>query len=231
VAATLEAPKALAAVPISRPGGVYYKARGEVQSQTGFGLAVEVSHPFVSGPWPGSNKHLLLDDVGSVCHDPAHTRREPFIVAHGSILLFSAHRRGGRPIAAVERALRGRWSRWLRSPPSRPAVETGRPRRPPSVALPRPSRSAPPSRCPGLRRLAPRRLGRPVLLSVGYSTCHWCYVMEEESFEDEEVARTINENYIPIKVDREERPDVDGICMTAVQALTGSGGWPRARRR
>jgi uncharacterized protein len=71
-----------------------------------------------------------------------------------------------------------------------------------------------------------RRLGRPVLLSVGYSTCHWCHVMEEESFEDEEVARTINENYIPIKVDREERPDIDGIYMTAVQALTGSGGWP-----
>ncbi len=71
-----------------------------------------------------------------------------------------------------------------------------------------------------------RRLGRPVLLSVGYSTCHWCHVMEEESFEDEGVARAINENYIPIKVDREERPDIDGIYMAAVQALTGSGGWP-----
>jgi uncharacterized protein len=71
-----------------------------------------------------------------------------------------------------------------------------------------------------------RRLGRPVLLSIGYSTCHWCHVMEEESFEDEEVARAINESYIPIKVDREERPDIDGIYMAAVQALTGSGGWP-----
>jgi uncharacterized protein len=71
-----------------------------------------------------------------------------------------------------------------------------------------------------------RRLGRPVLLSIGYSTCHWCHVMEEESFEDEEVARYLNDNYVAIKVDREERPDVDAIYMSAVQSLTGSGGWP-----
>jgi len=71
-----------------------------------------------------------------------------------------------------------------------------------------------------------RRLGRPVLLSVGYSTCHWCHVMEEESFEDLEIARYMNENYVAVKVDREERPDVDAIYMTAVQALTGGGGWP-----
>ncbi|WP_242371843.1 thioredoxin domain-containing protein [Anaeromyxobacter sp. SG26] len=71
-----------------------------------------------------------------------------------------------------------------------------------------------------------RRTGRPVFLSVGYSTCHWCHVMEGESFEDEEIARVLNERYVPIKVDREERPDVDGLYMTAVQLLTGSGGWP-----
>ena len=71
-----------------------------------------------------------------------------------------------------------------------------------------------------------RRSGRPVVLSVGYSTCHWCHVMEEESFDDEEIARYLNENYIIIKVDREERPDVDAIYMSAVQALTGRGGWP-----
>jgi uncharacterized protein YyaL (SSP411 family) len=70
------------------------------------------------------------------------------------------------------------------------------------------------------------RLGRPVFLSVGYSTCHWCHVMEKESFEDEEIARYLNENYIAIKVDREERPDIDSIYMTAVQAMTGRGGWP-----
>jgi hypothetical protein len=70
------------------------------------------------------------------------------------------------------------------------------------------------------------KLGRPVFLSVGYSTCHWCHVMEEESFEDEEIARYLNENYISIKVDREERPDVDGVYMTAVQLMTGRGGWP-----
>jgi len=73
---------------------------------------------------------------------------------------------------------------------------------------------------------AARQLGQPVVLSVGYSTCHWCHVMEEESFDDEEIARYINENYIIVKVDREERPDVDAIYMSAVQALTGGGGWP-----
>ena len=71
-----------------------------------------------------------------------------------------------------------------------------------------------------------RRLERPVLLSVGYSTCHWCHVMEEESFEDEEIARYLNEHYVAIKVDREERPDVDSLYMTAVQTMSGSGGWP-----
>jgi len=71
-----------------------------------------------------------------------------------------------------------------------------------------------------------RSTGRPVFLSVGYATCHWCHVMEEESFEDLEVARLLNENFVPIKVDREERPDVDAVYMTAVQALTGHGGWP-----
>ncbi len=71
-----------------------------------------------------------------------------------------------------------------------------------------------------------RRTGRPVFLSVGYSTCHWCHVMEEESFEDPEIARFLNEHYVSIKVDREERPDVDAVYMAAVQALTGGGGWP-----
>ena len=71
-----------------------------------------------------------------------------------------------------------------------------------------------------------RKLGRPVLLSVGYSTCHWCHVMEEESFDNEEIARYLNEHYIAIKVDREERPDIDAIYMTAVQTMTGHGGWP-----
>ncbi|WP_050435922.1 thioredoxin domain-containing protein [Chondromyces crocatus] len=71
-----------------------------------------------------------------------------------------------------------------------------------------------------------RRLDRPVLISIGYSTCHWCHVMEGESFEDVQIAQFLNENYVCIKVDREERPDVDAIYMSAVQALTGSGGWP-----
>ncbi len=73
---------------------------------------------------------------------------------------------------------------------------------------------------------AARRLNRPILLSIGYSTCHWCHVMEHESFEDVEIASFINANYVPIKVDREERPDVDGVYMNAVQLMTGRGGWP-----
>jgi uncharacterized protein len=71
-----------------------------------------------------------------------------------------------------------------------------------------------------------RERGRPIFLSIGYSTCHWCHVMEHESFESDEVARLLNEHFISIKVDREERPDVDRVYMTFVQATTGSGGWP-----
>jgi uncharacterized protein len=67
---------------------------------------------------------------------------------------------------------------------------------------------------------------KPIFLSVGYSTCHWCHVMEHESFENDEVAAVLNEHFVSIKVDREERPDVDRVYMTFVQATTGSGGWP-----
>ena len=67
---------------------------------------------------------------------------------------------------------------------------------------------------------------KPVFLSVGYSTCYWCHVMEQESFENPEVAKLMNDTVVAIKVDREERPDIDAIYMTAVQAMTGSGGWP-----
>jgi len=65
-----------------------------------------------------------------------------------------------------------------------------------------------------------------VLVSIGYSACHWCHVMEKESFENEEIAAIMNENFVCIKVDREERPDVDQVYMGAVQLITGSGGWP-----
>src|SRR5215218_1425310 len=71
-----------------------------------------------------------------------------------------------------------------------------------------------------------RELDRPLLVSIGYSACHWCHVMERESFEDPEVARLMNERFVCVKVDREERPDVDAIYMDAVQAMTGQGGWP-----
>ncbi len=65
-----------------------------------------------------------------------------------------------------------------------------------------------------------------IIVSIGYSSCHWCHVMEVESFENEEIAKIMNENYVAIKVDREERPDIDQIYMNAIQLLTGSGGWP-----
>jgi hypothetical protein len=71
-----------------------------------------------------------------------------------------------------------------------------------------------------------REEDRPILLSIGYSACHWCHVMERESFEDEETARLMNERFVPIKLDREERPDLDSIYMQACQAMTGHGGWP-----
>lgn len=71
-----------------------------------------------------------------------------------------------------------------------------------------------------------QRDDKPILLSIGYSACHWCHVMERESFENEEIARFMNERFINIKVDREERPDLDEIYMTAVQLITGQGGWP-----
>ncbi|HWK08641.1 MAG TPA: thioredoxin domain-containing protein, partial [Vicinamibacterales bacterium] len=71
-----------------------------------------------------------------------------------------------------------------------------------------------------------RRDNKPIFLSIGYSTCHWCHVMEHESFENDEVARLLNASFVPVKVDREERPDVDRVYMTFVQSTTGSGGWP-----
>jgi uncharacterized protein YyaL (SSP411 family) len=71
-----------------------------------------------------------------------------------------------------------------------------------------------------------RRRNVPVLLSVGYAACHWCHVMAHESFEDPATAAAMNEHFVSIKVDREERPDVDAVYMQATTAMTGSGGWP-----
>ena len=79
--------------------------------------------------------------------------------------------------------------------------------------------------CPGAFREA-KKEDKPILLSIGYSTCHWCHVMGRETFRDRETAETLNREFVCIKVDREERPDVDGVYMAACQALTGSGGWP-----
>ncbi|MGD8667685.1 MAG: thioredoxin domain-containing protein, partial [Desulfobacterales bacterium] len=71
-----------------------------------------------------------------------------------------------------------------------------------------------------------RRQNKPVFLSIGYATCHWCHVMEKESFEDETAAGHLNDTFVCIKVDREERPDIDAVYMAVCQMLTGSGGWP-----
>src|SRR6266536_6127194 len=71
-----------------------------------------------------------------------------------------------------------------------------------------------------------RTENKPIFLSIGYAACHWCHVMAHESFEDEETAAFMNEHFVNIKVDREERPDIDAIYMQATVAMTGSGGWP-----
>ena len=71
-----------------------------------------------------------------------------------------------------------------------------------------------------------RRSDRPILLSVGYAACHWCHVMAHESFEDPETAAFMNDRFVNVKVDREERPDVDAVYMQATTAMTGQGGWP-----
>src|SRR5258708_40043914 len=71
-----------------------------------------------------------------------------------------------------------------------------------------------------------RREQKPIFLSIGYSACHWCHVMEHESFENDAIAGMLNESFVSVKVDREERPDLDQIYMNAVQMLTGRGGWP-----
>ena len=71
-----------------------------------------------------------------------------------------------------------------------------------------------------------RRDDKPIFLSIGYSTCHWCHVMEHESFENDAIAALLNSDFVPIKIDREERPDVDRVYMLFVQSTTGSGGWP-----
>jgi uncharacterized protein YyaL (SSP411 family) len=71
-----------------------------------------------------------------------------------------------------------------------------------------------------------RRRDVPLLISIGYAACHWCHVMAHESFEDPETAAAMNAGFVCVKVDREERPDVDAVYMTATQAMTGQGGWP-----
>jgi uncharacterized protein YyaL (SSP411 family) len=71
-----------------------------------------------------------------------------------------------------------------------------------------------------------RREDKPILVSIGYSACHWCHVMAHECFEDDAIAGLMNDHFVNIKVDREERPDVDAIYMEAVQAMSGQGGWP-----
>ena len=75
------------------------------------------------------------------------------------------------------------------------------------------------------------REDKPIFLSIGYSTCHWCHVMAHESFADSEVADLLNREFVSIKVDREERPDIDAVYMSACQTMTGSGGWPLTIRR
>ena len=92
------------------------------------------------------------------------------------------------------------------------------------AARPQPGGLAPLGRRQRLERA--RKEDKPILLSIGYSACHWCHVMERESFENEDIARIMNQYFVNVKVDREERPDLDSIYMSYVQMTTGSGGWP-----
>jgi hypothetical protein len=139
-----------------------------------------------------------------------------------------SHRLAARALARVKRARR---RRLRRLPSGKPAAElaefvgwqTAGANPAPTCASTRTTRST------GTRGDEARRAraeDKPVLVSIGYSSCHWCHVMERESFEDPNVGRLMNELVIAIKVDREERPDVDQIYMEAVQRMTGSGGWP-----
>ena len=73
-----------------------------------------------------------------------------------------------------------------------------------------------------------QKKNKPIFLSIGYATCHWCHVMENESFSDQSVADILNKHYIPIKVDRQELPDIDAIYMNATQLISGQGGWPNS---
>ena len=123
--------------------------------------------------------------------------------------------------------------------------DRGRARPGPAAALPsvhaqqparrarraRTSSSTPTTRSTGIRGAREalaraRHEDKPIFLSIGYAACHWCHVMERESFEDAPTAAELNRDFVPIKVDREERPDLDQVYMAAVQAMTGSGGWP-----
>ena len=107
--------------------------------------------------------------------------------------------------------------------PHRDQPAGGRDEPVPAAARPQPGRLVPVG-AGGAGRA--REQDRPIFLSIGYSACHWCHVMERESFEDEATAEQLNRDFVAIKVDREERPDLDDVYMAAVQALTGGGGWP-----
>ena len=104
-----------------------------------------------------------------------------------------------------------------------PIASPGRPARTSSSTPTTPSTG---SRGVPTRSPAAKLLDRPIFLSIGYAACHWCHVMERESFEHEPTARYLNDHFVAIKVDREERPDLDQVYMAAVQAMTGGGGWP-----
>src|SRR5664280_2745511 len=108
----------------------------------------------------------------------------------------------------------------------RPAAVPRRTPRPTTATSPPGCRRAGPGRSRWHRRAVTRRRDVPVLLSVGYASCHWCHVMARESFSDPATADQMNRDFVAIKVDREERPDVDAVYMSATQALTGQGGWP-----
>ena len=170
-------------------------------------LAGEAHIPWMftpTGRSPGRAAPARRADPGGLRSDPWASRLRSGVYQQGL-----ASVAGGVRLALA-------WGRWpIASPP----------RRAPTSSSTRTTRS---TGTPGATRRSERARGedRPILLSIGYSACHWCHVMERESFEDPETAAYMNEHFVRIKVDREERPDVDSIYMEAVQGMTGHGGWP-----
>ena len=165
-----------------------------------------------------------IDEVGYLVgyEDPTFFRR----LFKRQTGLTPAAYRASSPASSRPRPLRRARRSRRRPRPGDPRCPTASPPRPARTCSSTPTTRSTGSRGAPTRSRARKLLDRPIFLSIGYAACHWCHVMERESFEHEATARYLNDHFIAIKVDREERPDLDQLYMGAVQAMTGGGGWP-----